>query len=356
MKRTLSLLVSGALAISAGMAAQAALARVERAPVAAQDAGITAEQRVMLAEKLALVSRIMAAAGASQQGPQVTAEQQRWMQESLYKLPLEKLRAMGAPSGFDAAANAISRAKADVSREGLAKLGQANTELVYYPITPCRFIDTRNVGGKIPNNGARSYDLGVTGDVYGGSAACNPRAAVGNNENNMAAISMNVAIVDPSFAPGFLGARPVGSTNTTSLVNWYQAGPTVQASNAGIITVDQTLLTDEIEFFGTATNLVVDVFGVFGAPTSTPLDCVTGTLTQLAVNTGARDYSLQASGCPTGYGMVSNSCNAIGDVAGVRQAGQGVQTATDARCIGRYEGASTATIINVPWCCRIPGR
>ena len=54
--------------------------------------------------------------------------------------------------------------------------------------------------------------------------------------------------------------------------------------------------------------------------------------------------------------MVSNSCNALGDIAGVRQAGGGVQTANDARCIGRYEGGTSATIIDVPWCCRIPGR
>ncbi len=355
MKRTLSILVAGALAVSAGMAAQAAPARVDRAGVATQGtSGITAEQRAMLAEKLALVSRIMAAAGATQQGPQVSADQQRWMQESLYKLPVAKLRAMGAPSGYDAAANAIAQAKADIARESVTKLGQTSTELVYYPITPCRFIDTRIIGGKIV--GSRTYDLDATGDVYGGSASCNPKAAVGNIADNMAAISMNVAIVDPSAFPGFLGARPVGSTNTTSLVNWYLAGPTIQASNAGIVTTDQSFLTDEIEFFGTTTHIVVDVLGVFAAPTSTPLDCVTGTLTQVGVNTTTRDYNLQASGCPTGYGMVSNACNAIGDVAGVRQAGGGVFTAADARCLGRYEGASTATIINVPWCCRLPGR
>ena len=308
----------------------------------------------MLAEKLAIVERVMRASGASQPGTQVTAEQQRWMQESLYKLPVAKLRAIGAPSGYDAAANAIAMARADVARDGIAKLGQASTELVYYPVPPCRFIDTRNVGGKIV--GSRTFDLDVTGDIYGGSVACNPKAAVGNDSNNIGAISMNVTIVDPSAFPGFLGARPVGSTNTTSLVNWYQAGPSVQASNAGIITTDQSLALDEIEFFGTTTHVVVDVLGLFAAPTSTPLDCATGTLTQTAVNTTTRDYSLQASSCPAGYGMVSNSCNAIGDVAGVRQAGQGVQTASDARCIGRYEGASSATIINVPWCCRIPGR
>ena len=354
MKRFVRVLVGGSLAIVACIAAQAAPTRIERTAAASHGDGITAEQRSMLAEKLALVDRILQAAGASAQTQQVSADQQRWMMESLYKLPLAKLRTMGAPAGYDAASAAISRAKADMARESTAKLGQPSTELVYYPITPCRFIDTRIVGGRIV--GQRAYDLDVTGDVYGGSAACNPKAVVGNDANNIAAISMNVAIVDPVPFPGFLGARPFGSTNLTSLVNWYQAGPTVQASNAGIVTTAQTLQDEEIEFFGSTTHIVVDIFGVFAAPTSTPLDCVTGTLTQTAVSSALRDYNLQAGTCPAGFGMVSNSCNAIGDVANVRQAGGGVATASDARCLGRYEGASSATIINVPWCCRIPGR
>ena len=243
-KRTLSLLVGGALAISAGMAAQAAPARVERAPVAAQGAGITAEQRVMLAEKLALVSRIMAGAGASQPGTQVTAEQQRWMQESLYKLPVAKLRTMGAPSGYDAAASAISprqgRHGTRGPRPSSGRPTPSSSTTRSRPAassTPATSAARSRTTGRAPTTSMR------TGDVYGGSAPATRRPTVGNDSNNIGAISMNVAIVDPSSFPGFLGARPVGSTNTTSLVNWYQAGPSVQASNAGIITTDQSLAT-----------------------------------------------------------------------------------------------------------------
>ena len=116
--------------------------------------------------------------------------------------------------------------------------GGNSTELVYIPLTPCRFIDSRNVGG--PLVGTAAFDLDLAGNTYGGSAACAPAAAVGGNANLIGAIAINVAIVSPTAAPGFVGARPFGATTTTALVNWYQAGASVQASNAGVVTTDQS--------------------------------------------------------------------------------------------------------------------
>lgn len=43
--------------------------------------------------------------------------------------------------------------------------GSSTTDLVFSPITPCRFVDTRVVGGKLLGN--RGYSLGSS--VYGGS-------------------------------------------------------------------------------------------------------------------------------------------------------------------------------------------
>jgi len=358
MKHAACMLLAGAVAMAAAVAVEAAPARIERAVADPQSAGITAQQRALLAEKLAIIDSMMSAAGADAKSARVSVERRRWLQESLYRMPVADLRTMALQGSPDALGAAIATAYANDMKDGLAKLGQPGTELVYYPITPCRYIDTRNLGPRPWSTpvGVRAYDLDTTGATYGGVATCDPRSVVGGVANRMGAIAINIAIVDPGFFPGFFGARPFGSTNSTSLVNWYESGATVQLSNAGIVTTTQSLTTEEIEFFGTSTHYVVDVLGVFAAPTSTPLDCVTGTLTQTAVNSTTRDYSLQASGCPTGYGIVSNSCNAIGDLASVRQAGGGVVTAADARCIGRYEGASSATIINVPWCCRLPGR
>jgi len=272
-RKLLSLLAGGVVAFTMGnAAAQDVAGPLEKAAAKPTGKpGVTAEQRVLLNEKLALVRQIAAAAGVDRVGESVTAERQRWMLESLYKMPTTKLRAMPLTGSPDVLANEIVRAsKANTKLEGPAFGGNA-TELVYIPLTPCRFIDSRNIGG--PLVGTAAFDLDLTGSSYGGSAACDPTAAVGNNANNIGAIAINVAIVSPTGAPGFVGARPFGATTTTALVNWYQAGASVQASNAAVVTTDQSLSNPEIELFGSPTQYIVDIFGLFAAPTATALDC-----------------------------------------------------------------------------------
>jgi hypothetical protein len=356
--RTIMAIAAGTAICAASAGALAAGERSDRmqlgaAPVRASAMPVSATQQAMLAEKMAIATRLMAAAV---DGREVTADYRMWLLESMYQAPLADLRAIGTGGGHDAIVKAVTKAA-----KAPAKLGAASTELVYYPITPCRYIDSRNVGG--PLTAPRGFDLANTGNTYGGSAACDPKSAVGGNEDTIGALAINVAIVGPTVAPGFVGVRPAGATNTSALVNWYAAGASVQASNAGVVTTNQTPATvDEIEFFGSATQFIVDVFGVFAAPTATALDCTNGTETNTVVDATTRDFNLFANACPAGYAMVSNSCQANGDFAGgnVVLAGQGTFTGNptpyDSNCFGYYAGSSSATIFNVPWCCRIPGR
>ena len=284
MKRALLSLFTGCvLALTMGnVAAQDdAAGMLEKAAAKpAGKPGITAEQRVLLNEKFAIVDKLMRAAGANQVGTNVSAERQRWMLESMYKLSVSQLRTMRLQGSPDLLANEIAKfTKATAKAEGPA-FGQTTTELTYLPIQPCRYIDTRNVGGPIV--GTRQFDLDDAGNLHGGSAACTPiTSTVGaGNSSQVGAIAANVAIVSPTAAPGFIGARPVGSANTTALVNWYEAGPSVQASNAGILAIDQQVaVINEIEFFGSPTQIIVDVFGVFAAPTATALQCQESTQT-----------------------------------------------------------------------------
>jgi hypothetical protein len=351
--RTILALAAGAAICAASAGVLAAGERSDRvqlgrAPARAAAQPINAAQQAMLAEKIAIAQRLMEAAV---DGRDVTADYRMWLLESMYRAPLSELRAIGPSGGPDAIVKAVTKAA-----KAPAKLGAANTELVYYPITPCRYIDTRNVGG--PLTTPRGFDLANNGNSYGGSAACDPKTAVGGNEDTIGALAINVAIVSPTTAPGFVGVRPAGAVNTSALVNWYASGPSVQASNAGVVTTNQSpSTTDEIEFFGSPTQFIVDVFGVFAAPTATALDCTNGTETNVVVDTTTRDFNLFASACPAGYAMMSNSCQANGDFAGgnVVLAGQGAFTG-DSNCFGYYAGTSSATIFNTPWCCRIPGR
>jgi hypothetical protein len=356
--KTMMAIAAGAAICAASAGALAAGERSDRMqlgakPVRASAQPVTATQQALLAEKIGIAQRLMAAA---LEGREASADYRMWLLESMYRAPISELRAVSAAGGHDAIVKAVTKAA-----KAPAKLGAANTELVYYPITPCRYIDTRNVGGPITS--PRQFDLASVGNTYGGGAGCDPKSAVGGNEDTIGAIAINVAIVAPTAAPGFIGVRPAGATNTSALVNWYAAGASVQASNAGVATTNQDPGTvNEIEFFGGPTHVIVDVFGVFAAPTATSLACTNGIETSVVVDATSREFNLFANACPTGYAMVSNSCQASGDYnnGNVVLAGQGTfvgsGTPFDSNCFGYYAGSASATIFNTPWCCRIPGR
>ena len=48
---------------------------------------------------------------------------------------------------------------------------------------------------------------------------------------------MNVTIVAPAAAPGFLALKPTAAAATSSFLNWYEAGPSVQMANMGVVTI-----------------------------------------------------------------------------------------------------------------------
>jgi hypothetical protein len=353
MKRgMLSLLIGSAIALAGGGAvANSSTDMSEKAAKLTAKPAVTAEQRAMLNEKLAIVARMMQTAGVDRAGAALTSERQRWMLESMYRLPLATLRGMAASGSPDLLSNEIT--KATMSAKAARKLegpsfGTAATELVYLPQAPCRWIDTRNVGGALV--GTRQFDMELDGTSYGGSAGCVANGGIGSA--NVAAVAMNVAIVSPTAAPGFIGARPVGSVATTALVNWYQAGPSVQASNAGIVSNDQGAPTNDIEFFGSPTQFIVDVFGVFGSPTATALQCsnVQSANFTLPAGTGG---SVTSPACPTGYTPTGGSCTG-GTTSTYNVTGQ--PTANSWFCYSFNTGGTSSYVRAEIFCCRLPGR
>jgi hypothetical protein len=339
---------------AAAMLAVATAASAQDSAMTAAGSSITPAMRAAFEARMRAAEAIVAAVERGRDAATLSVANVVWLRESLYRLSLEQLQRIGTPSSFKEAADALAQV-----RDVAPQLGSSSVELVYYPITPCRYIDTRFQGG--PLAGTRTYDLSFTGGAFGGSIACDPKAAVGGNEDNIGALAINVAIVGPTAAPGFLGVRPAGGTTTTALVNWWEQGPNVQASNAGIVSTNQSpSTTPEIEFFGSPTQFIVDVFGVFAAPTATPLDCVDGTLASATLDTTTRNYDLAAGACPTGYAKVSVNCGvAGGDFAGgkLRHAQGGINNPNAAAtCAGHYLGTATVTVTAQARCCRVPGR
>ncbi len=347
-----------ALAMATALAAAAggAYAQPTEQPssMTARGSSITPEMRTNFDARMRVAEAIIAAVERGPDAAALTVANVVWLRESLYRLTLEQLQGMGSPATLADATDALGRV-----RDATPQLGSSSVELVYYPITPCRYIDTRFQGG--PLAGTRTYDLSFTGGAFGGSIGCDPKAAVGGNEDNIGALAMNVAIVGPTAAPGFIGVRPAGGSTTTALVNWWEQGPNVQASNAGVVSTNQSLSTvAEIEFFGSPTQFIVDVFGVFAAPTATALDCVDGTLATTTLDTTTRNYDLTAGACPAGYANVSVNCGITGgDFAGgkLRHSQGGINNPNAvATCAGHYSGTATVTVTATARCCRVPGR
>jgi hypothetical protein len=317
-------------------------------------AGVSIEQRARLAEKLRLIDRIVQAAERDPASKAAPSEQRRWMRESMYGLPLDQLRKMGVPGSYQATADAIARTAGTAPKS----LGSASSDLVYVPFAPCRYIDTRNVGGKI--SGVRAFDTASNGAAYGGSAACDPKAlAATANEDAIGAFALNITIVDTSAAgsPGFATMRPAGSTQLTALVNWTTSSANFQAGNAAVVTSDQSGAANEIEILTSGSvHAIVDLGGVFIAPTATLLDCQrVSNSVALTANETQATYNERA--CPTGYSLTGGGCNADGNQNIQITANLPGGTAANSwLCLAKNLSATSQTYFNNARCCRVPGR
>src|SRR5262249_45466442 len=130
----------------------------------------------------------------------------------------------------------------------------------FYPLTPCRVLDTRNPNGPfggpaIAANTARSFTIPSSG--------CGAPA-------NAAAYSFNVTVVPHGFL-GFLTAFPTGQT---------QPGASTLNSLDGTILANAAIVPagtgGAVSFFAlNTTDLVVDINGYFAPPSANGLDFFT---------------------------------------------------------------------------------
>ena len=271
-----------------------------------------------------------------------------------------KLAQIARLQGYGATIAAATTGKGLVMSKDI---GSSTEDLTFHPWTPCRYVDTRFVGGKI--SGSRGFDLSLNGSTYGGVAGCAPTTLAGVNENQFGAMAMNITITDTSTAgaPGFAAARPVGSTALTSLVNWYTAGTAVTDANAAIVQMDQSGSLDEFEIVTSgAVHVIIDLFGAFTSPTATPLDCQD--VVASAAIPAAGTLFLSSAACATGYTRTSGGqCQHTGNYNQVVLSKTGnnlssgpTNSGANAAACAFYNLTGTAFTgyINVT-CCRIPG-
>ena len=317
----------------------------------ARPAGITAKQMENVALRIAtaqaIVTRLRADA-ISADGVDPAAWQQATI-DSLLALPLSALQRVGAEAySAEALSAAIARTHDDPEL-----IGDTDEDLVYFPITPCRFGDTRAVGGRI--DGIRGFDVVNNGATYGGLASCNPTALFGVGENSFGALALNVTIVDPTVAPGFVAVKPTAASPVTSLLNWYQAGASVQAANLGIVTLDQSGNLDEYVVQTSApVHVIQDIFGAFLAPHATALSITEVSSATTPIGAGA-GITLPFIACPAGYSVTGGGVDA--DQFGVYT----VESRSDVAnnrwvCAVNNTTGAVATARCTATCARVPGR
>jgi hypothetical protein len=176
---------------------------------------------------------------------------------------------------------------------------QTTSELVFYPLTPCRIVDTRFAtkwgpfGTPVPSGGTINVRTYPSLAGQGGAANC------GVNSDS-AAVVINVTAVPVSGGQGFLTVWPyLQSRPNASLVN-YNSGSTSGAIANAVSQSQCRLCAEELNVYASrTTHVIIDVIGYFARPTATIPD-------QFIVSTGLRTiptgtYSLFTSTCPSGY-------------------------------------------------------
>jgi hypothetical protein len=164
---------------------------------------------------------------------------------------------------------------------------------------------------------------------------------------------MNVTIVDPDVAPGFVAIKPQPVSPTVSLVNWYEAGPNVQAANMGVVSTHQGAGTEFTITSSAAVHVIVDLFGLFIAPEATPLDTVTATTPW---STSGEGFNVVAT-CPAQYSIAGGGWNqdvGVDNGVNIRQSSRdGTNHAW--RCRGIATAAGTQSGYCEAICVRTPG-
>lgn len=326
------------------------LALAIAAPVSARDPARFDRNGEPRSERAQWVYRIVAKWGGHVQEAYRT-DPRRWadsMAPAFARAPLPALRKAAEARSFAAMNDALLAASAPAAAlaptAGAKALGDPDRDLVYVPVTPCRILDTRIVGGPIPANSFRDFDLTdvVRFAPQGGDTSnCN----VGD-KGSFAAAALNITVVNPNVA-GYITAFPYLASQPTAATINYVAGDI--RNGLAIVRLDQTSAAYEFSVYSFAqTHLVADIVGYFREPEATALECVTVSSAQLI---GRSPLTIDSPVCPAGFTVISGSCDSNMSIY------QSITGQNSHKCSAWYPGASASNfyVISHARCCRLPG-
>ena len=230
-----------------------------------------------------------------------------------------------------------------MATSAFAQIGSLSSDLVFTPITPCRIVDTRVLGGTIAAGTTRGFKAwGANFTAQGGSATpCGiPQST------NIAALEMNLVAVLPTGA-GYITAFPSNVAQPNASTLNYVAGDIV--ANGAIVKVSQaSLATDWTVFTFATTHFLADVTGYYSMPVATALQCIEVAGPTVSVPASSADFQLIAPACTAGYTRVGINFDSAGEL--IRKDGR-----LDYLFV-RNTAASIQSATPYSACCRIPGR
>ena len=188
--------------------------------------------------------------------------------------------------------------------EGEEYIGQTTSELVYYPLKPCRIVDTRFASrwgfNPIPTNGQFNLDVYGNTSSQGGAASCGV-------SSDAAGVVLNVTAVPTASGNGWLTVWPFGSSKpTASLVNYNAASTSSAIANAVVQSICKGC-SDHLSVFARySSDVVIDVLGYFARPSKTAVESVIQTTT---INIPANGNGHGEALCPSGYRITGGGCH-----------------------------------------------
>ncbi len=287
------------------------------------------------------------------------ADVHRWAMEMVplfARAPIDTLERAARARSFDAMNDAFlgDRNQIAVAQNALVvgskgditkALGDAATDLVFVPVTPCRIIDTRVAGGAIAANTSRGFDVtAVSSYSFQGGDSTN--CGVGD-KGSFAAAAINFTVVTPSAA-GYITAYPFLGTQPVAATVNYTAGDI--RGNFSIVKLDQGASANELSIYTFAqTHVVADIVGYFIAP-ETDLDC--NEKLSVGVTIAAGSFGTQSTAaCDAGYTITGGGCsmsNFDGRVVTTRT----IPSSQTHFCAFRNEGGTTVDGLAYARCCR----
>lgn len=230
-----------------------------------------------------------------------------------------------------------------------AKLGTAGSDLVYTPMTPCRIVDTRLVGGPIPANGSRSFVAYTSTNFMsqgGDGTNC-------NLPENVSALTVKITGSNPQFN-GYFTVYPSNEAKPLASSLNYIAG--IDTSNESHFRLCRPGCPTQFTVYSLwQSNVVIDVNGYFAEPAATALDCTVAQQSgNLDLLSGLQPRSVS---CPAGYTATGGGCGGL--------LGIGVSNSQPLMVGGVPNGWScdlVGSLLSVvsyqvnATCCRIPGR